>query len=110
MRKITPKKINRYDTIASPKNETKSPSITLDLDTLPEAKKWKVGESYEITLEVTMTGIKTSQSANKNSYDAQYNNNATFDITGVEVDDDSAEEEDAEEDDADKSDDEGKED
>lgn len=86
MREVKPKVINRYEkpsiTEAS-KPQKKYPNISIDLNTLPEAKKWEVENEYVVTLKLRMTGIRMSKS--KDSYDMEYNNNASFDIIGVDV-------------------------
>lgn len=86
MREVKPKVINRYEVPSkaeASKPQKKYPNISIDLNTLPEAKKWEVENEYVVTLKLRMTGIRMSKS--KDSYDMEYNNNASFDIIGVDV-------------------------
>ena len=50
------------------------PTVRLDLDTLPEAKDWKVGKSYGLGMVVKMVGISQSR----------YDNSAEFEIRKIE--------------------------
>lgn len=99
MRDIKPKIINRYE-CASPvkKDEVikRYPSITLDLNTLPEAKDWEVGSTYTVKLKLKMTGLSMRKSSNKGGYDDEWGNNSTYDIHGIEVDGDESDDEDDE--------------
>jgi len=86
MREVKPKVINRYEVpskVEASKPQKKYPNISIDLNTLPEAKKWEVENEYVVTLKLRMTGIRMSKS--KDIYDMEYNNNASFDIIGVDV-------------------------
>lgn len=79
MRKVKPKQ-DEYVTgpaLKAKKSEPRYPSMRLDLDTIPEAKNWKVGESYRIEVEVKMTGLSQSR----------YDNSAEFEIRKIEADD-----------------------
>lgn len=51
------------------------PSFRIDLEHMPEAKDWKVGNDYEITMKVKMTGISQSR----------YQNDAEFEIREIET-------------------------
>lgn len=62
------------------------PTFRMDLEFLPEAKDWKVGQSYEITMNVKMIGLSQSR----------YDNSAEFEIREVETAD--AEESEADDD------------
>ena len=60
------------------------PKMHLDLDVIPEAKKWEVadagtdkGPSYTITLMVKMVGLSQSR----------FDKSAEFEIRGIEIDD-----------------------
>lgn len=70
------------------------PTIRMDLDTIPEAKDWKVSEAgsdkgneYEITMKVKMIGLSQSR----------FDSNAEFEVREIEAaGPDDSEEEDAE--------------
>lgn len=51
------------------------PRLRLEHQFFPEAKKMKVGEEYEVTLKIKMTGISISK----------YQNDSEFDIVGCEM-------------------------
>lgn len=55
------------------------PSFRIDLEHLPEAKDWKVGSNYRVTLDLKQVGLHVG----KNEYD----NSAEFEIHGIETDD-----------------------
>lgn len=75
MRKITPKK--RKDFLEVGKNEVSYPKFSIDLEHLPEAKKWDIGKKYTITLELEMTGLNIEKKERWN--------NASFDIKGIDA-------------------------
>lgn len=52
------------------------PTLHLDLDYIPEAKKWEVGKTYKIEIEVKMVGKSESK----------FQKSAEFDIVGIEAD------------------------
>ena len=54
------------------------PSVSLPLKAVPEARKWDIGRTYEVTLRVTMTGMHQSRHSD---------GNASFDIKAVGVKD-----------------------
>lgn len=77
MRKIKPK-VDRYDSgpMAKPtKSKPIYPTFRMDLNYLPEAKDWKVGTSYEITMKVKMVGLSQSR----------FDNSAEFEIREIET-------------------------
>lgn len=51
------------------------PHLDIDLEYLPEARKWKNGNTYEITLRVTQRSIREDERSGS----------AGFDIVGVSV-------------------------
>lgn len=78
MRKIKPK-TDKYMTsgpvgLKEGKSEPVYPRFRIDLEHLPEAKKWEVGKEYEIAMKVKMTGISISK----------FDNSAEFDIKEIE--------------------------
>ena len=78
MRKITPK-TDKYmigGDMPSKKGESKPiyPTIRIDLEHLPEAKKWEVGKSYNLELSLKMVGLSQSR----------YDNSAEFEIHEIE--------------------------
>ncbi len=54
------------------------PCVRLDLDTVPEAKSWKVGETYILEMEVKMVGLSQSR----------HDNSAEFEIHKIGTDND----------------------
>lgn len=86
MKAIKPKIINRYEAVSKPSKEPikKYPNINIDLDTLPEAKDWKINKEYEVTFKLKMTGLSVRKTNKEEMFDS-YGNNAQFDIVGVEA-------------------------
>lgn len=87
MRNVKPKK-DEYmspSSVGLKKGESKPqyPTVRLDLDTIPEAKDWKVGETYRIEMEVKMVGISQSR----------FDNSAEFEVHKIEADDETSEDE-----------------
>lgn len=93
MKKISPRIVKRrvWDEPVSSesKHKTKTekvfPKVTIPTDALPEAKSWKVGQKYTVTLELEMTGISIRERSGANEFDMSYDNRADFDIKGIEV-------------------------
>ncbi len=77
MRKITPKKTDEVGVLDRPKGEKREiyPEIRLPLDALPEAKKWDVGETYCVMIELKMTGISQGR----------FQSGTEFEVRGIEV-------------------------
>ena len=50
------------------------PHLRMQLDHLPEAKKWDIGKEYTVTLKLKMTGMSISR----------FQNDAEFDIIGID--------------------------
>lgn len=86
MRKIKPKQDDYMLGGSKPMRPEKSPprypTMRLDLDTIPEAKKWDIskagsedGPEYIIELKVKMTGISQSR----------YDNSAEFELREIET-------------------------
>lgn len=80
MRKITGK-VDKYMTspskaiMESPKPIF--PTIRIDLEHMPEAKKWKLGQSYNVEFELKLVGLSQSR----------FDNSCEFEIHGVETED-----------------------
>lgn len=79
MRKIKPEKMGGE--MAMPMSSPKEyyPTVYLDNKTLPEAKDWKVGTTYEVTLQLRMTGFSM-----RKGRDGKESGSADFDIVGIE--------------------------
>lgn len=70
--------------MATKESEPRYPSIRIDLQHIPEAKKWKVGETYKVSMMLKMTGISQSR----------FDNSAEFEIHEIEPEGSDDEEED----------------
>lgn len=55
------------------------PHFGISTEHLPEAKKWKIGETYYVLLEVKMTDLSI------HSHKEEEHGNAGFEITGLEI-------------------------
>ena len=77
MRKIKPEKSQNIPSEVS--KEEIYPYFSIDLKHLPEAKEWEPGETYNIGLEVKMTGINIREDEEKERGDANFN------VTGIEI-------------------------
>ena len=75
MRQIKPKNNNTL----SEEREPDYPKFSISLDYLPEAKEWKIGKEYKVTLKLEMTEITIG-----NAY-RDDKGNVRFDVKGVEV-------------------------
>ena len=51
------------------------PRVRLEHEHFPEAKKWKVGKTYRVTMELKMTGLSISR----------FQNDSEFEIHGIEA-------------------------
>ncbi len=74
-RKIKPK--SRKDMMDGPAQTSDKkvfPHFRIELIHLPEARKWKVEEEYEVGLKLKMTGISISK----------FQNDVEFDIIGID--------------------------
>lgn len=88
MRKIKPKSYGSELGPIREKSDKIYPRIHIDLEHIPEAKKWKVGDTYHIEMELKMTGLSISR----------FQNDAEFEIReiGTEADEKEEKEEDEE--------------
>lgn len=79
MRKVKPKQ-DEYaigPSLKKEKSKPRYPTVRLDLDTIPEAKDWKVGKTYGLEMEVKMVGISQSR----------FDNSAEFEIRKIGTED-----------------------
>ena len=79
MRKIKPAKMEHGAVEASMPSEV-YPTFYIGIEHLPEAKDWKVGKTYEITLKVKQTGM-----SQRKSRDGKEHGSVDFDILAVEA-------------------------
>ena len=78
MRKIIPKTESMMVNAMKPqKSRPEYPTVRIDLEHIPEAKKWKLGESYHV--EMTLKMVALSQS--------RFDNSAEFEMTEIDTDD-----------------------
>jgi hypothetical protein len=78
MTKIVPKEVGMMNRTLSPsasENAPQYPMFRIELQHLPEAKKWEVGKEYQVTLDLKMVGKSISR----------LQNDAEFEIHGIEV-------------------------
>lgn len=71
MREIKPKMSGDTLEAMPAKMEKKPiyPTIRIDLTHLPEAKKWKVGDMYDMKLHLKMVGLSQSRFQNESEYE-----------------------------------------
>lgn len=84
MKDIEPKK-DKYaegPSLATKESKPRYPTMRLDLDTIPEAKKWEVvkegeekGKEYEIKVRVRMIGLSQGR----------FDHSAEFELRGIET-------------------------
>ena len=56
------------------------PMFSIGVEHLPEAKKWRIGETYHVLLEVKQTGISMHKTEGEKD-----RGHVSFDITGIET-------------------------
>lgn len=78
MKKIIPKRYPeiKADVAKGPKKDV-YPQLSLPLQHLPEAKKWEVEKTYNVSLELKMISLSVGEE--------DYNNRAEFEIRGIKV-------------------------
>lgn len=87
LRNIKPKIIKKGGMIAESvpaktTTEKQYPRFEIGLVHLPEAKKWPVGETYRIEMEVEMVGLRMSEHKDPMMSD-DWNNRAEFEIKKI---------------------------
>jgi len=80
MRKIEIKKIKKEMLPDIAEYAERYPHFGIDMKHLPEAKEWKVGETYYIALQIRQTGIEMRKMEG-----GEEMGHASFEITGIEV-------------------------
>ena len=60
LRKVTPETFGAMK-MESPKVHKYYPSFTVPMSDIPEAKKWKVGSSYKLVVEVVQTAVRMDE-------------------------------------------------
>lgn len=60
------------------KADVMHPRISIPLDALPEAKDWKVGQTYDVTVRLKQTGMHLSKGEGREGGEA------TFDLVGIQ--------------------------
>lgn len=79
MRNVKPKQ-DEYTvgpSLKTKKSPPRYPTVRLDLDTVPEAKDWKVGKTYGLEMVVKMVGLSQSR----------FDNSAEFEIRKIGTED-----------------------
>jgi len=71
MRKIKPKTEKYMTDKVGPAKETKPiyPTMRIDLEHLPEAKKWGLGKEYGLELKVKLVGLSQSRFDNSAEFE-----------------------------------------
>jgi len=80
MRKIKSIKQDKDEIATLEPTREMYPTFYIGLEHLPEAKKWEIGKTYYVTLELKETGM----SMHKNG-EGKEHGDVNFDITGIEV-------------------------
>lgn len=82
MRKIKPKieDLSSGPMVKASKSKPIWPTFRIDLEHIPEAKKWKIGEEHEIDMKLKVVGISQSR----------FDNSVEFEIKEIESDDQEA--------------------
>jgi hypothetical protein len=83
MRNIEGRKIGKdglYPEMAERKGDVVYPTFHIGIQHLPEAKDWKIGSTYDITLRVKQTGVHIS----RNESSKKDIGDASFEILGIE--------------------------
>lgn len=75
MKKITPKSEEGMEAPMAHTAEKRYPTFRIELEHLPEAKKWEIGKEYTVTLKLKMTGISISK----------FQNDSEYEIIGIDV-------------------------
>ncbi len=79
-RTIRPKRMNYIGPAEGPKATPIYPKISLGHSDLPEAKNWKIGQTYKVEMEIKMVG--TRQTDRKED---DYGNESTFEIKKIGI-------------------------
>lgn len=79
MRIIKPKKIENNGPISLESPREVYPHFSIPIEHLPEAKKWDIGKTYYVTLELRQSDMSMHKSKR-----AEFGH-VGFDITGIEV-------------------------
>lgn len=80
MRKVKPK--NMKDQMKAMDKEDIYPRICLPIDSIPEAKKWEIGKTYLVTLQLEMTSLSMGGGGMMSSSEGGC---ADFEVYGVEA-------------------------
>lgn len=83
MRKIEGKKIGKdgaHPAMLESKGDIIYPSMYFDVENLPEAKKWEIGKTYDVTVRIRMTGINIRKHEGKD----KDMGDASFELIGIE--------------------------
>lgn len=68
-----------FPEIADRKGDVVYPTFYIGIEHLPEAKDWKIGKTYEVTLRIKQTGLNLRRHEGK---DKDFGD-ASFEITGI---------------------------
>lgn len=83
MRKIVGKKIGKdgmHPGMIESKGDVVFPSMYFDVEHLPEAKKWGIGKTYDVTVRIRMTGLSIRKHEGKDKDMGE----ANFELMGIE--------------------------
>lgn len=82
MREIKGKKIGKdgmYPEMAERKGDVVYPTFYISIEHLPEAKAWKIGSTYDVTLRVKQTGVNIRRNEGRKTDYGE----ANFEIVGI---------------------------
>ena len=79
MRAIKGKDWKKSEMSAMPMDSMSYPHFSIGLEHLPEAKDWKVGKTYMITLKAKQSGMHMSKSK-----DGKEHGSVEFDVMGID--------------------------
>ena len=71
LKKVTPEKWGGVEASPSKKVEEHYPSFTLKLQDIPEAKKWDIGKTYRLEIEVELKSMRADEKESTAGFDVK---------------------------------------
>lgn len=69
LKKVTPEKWRGPEAVSTKKVEEHYPSFTLKLQDIPEAKKWDIGKTYRLEIEVELKSMRADEKESTTGFD-----------------------------------------